>query len=392
MRYKFPRTEFLSEVEPYLNDSFYVKEKDGYIVVNYLNNSTETFPDVWDGKIFDHAATVRRECRGLIFDAKTKRVIARRLHKFWNLNERLETAEENIPDKHSMRVYEKLDGSMITPIYLESGIRWGTKAGITDVGMQAETFVGSRLSYIIFANWCKSLDLTPIFEWCSRKNTIVVDHPVDRLVLLDVRDMVTGKYVPRQNLIELSEKFNIELVKEVKSDFHTIRDKLKDNTTDEGIVLQYEDGHRVKVKTEWYVALHRAKEAITRERDVVMLILDAKLDDLKPLLNAEDLESINRYEKEFWNYVNITTDKIKAIHKLAQTMTRKEFALSNVGAYLHKAMVFKLLDKVRHFEYFEEVLNSIRKYPVQRSIFTKKLHEFLEWEFDWKGTPEDDNA
>jgi T4 RnlA family RNA ligase len=406
MRYPIPRIEFLSDVLPYIGENFYVQPKEGgYTVVNYLNNSQETFPDVWQCGVeslrngeclvstrFDYGASIRRECRGILFDTATGRVVARRLHKFFNLNERRETAEDNLSHKHSMRVYEKLDGSMITPIYLESGIRWGTKAGITDVGMQAEFFVAKNPKYQRFAEFARDIDLTPIFEWCSRKQKIVVDHPVDRLVLLDVRDMITGEYVKRQKLLELSKKFDIELVKELNYDAFNIKDHIAENTSDEGVVLQYDDGHRVKVKTDWYVALHRAKEAITRERDVIMLILDQKLDDLKPLLNSDDLEKINRYENEFWFKTNLITDAIKKLHSIALTMQRKEFALNVTCNPIHKAMVFKLLDKTGKFEYFDEVLNSIKKYPVQGSAFTQKLHTFLEWGFDWKEDTTNEDA
>lgn len=405
MRYPIPRIEFLSDVKPYLDENFYVQSKDGgYTVVNYLNNSHETFPDVRQFGVeslgngecevvsqYNKAATIRRECRGILFDTETGRVIARRFHKFFNLNERLETAENNLPDKDQLVAYEKLDGSMVTPIYLQSGIRWGTKAGITDVSMQAELFVAKNSNYQRLAELCQKIDLTPIFEWCSRKQKIVVDHPIDRLVLLDIRDMVTGEYVKRQKLIEISEEFDVELVKELNYNISNVKEKLSKNTSDEGVVLQYNDGHRVKVKTEWYVALHRAKEAITRERDVVMLIIDHKLDDLKPLLNVDDLGKINRYEKEFWKYVQNAARDLELMHSYSKTLTRKDFALNGKDSPFKKAMVFKLLDKTDKFEYFDEVVNSIRKYPVQGSAFTHKLHIFLEWNFDWKET-EDVNA
>jgi hypothetical protein len=38
-------------------------------------------------------------------------------------------------------------------------------------------------------------DMTPIFEWCSRNQRIVVDYPEDMLVLTAVRDNIEGVYI-----------------------------------------------------------------------------------------------------------------------------------------------------------------------------------------------------
>jgi len=48
--------------------------------------------------------------------------------------------------------------------------------------------------YQQFAKWCIENRLTPIFEWCSRKQRIVIDYPEDKLVLLAVRENMSGKY------------------------------------------------------------------------------------------------------------------------------------------------------------------------------------------------------
>jgi hypothetical protein len=71
-----------------------------------------------------------------------------------------------------------------------------SKMGITDVALQAEEFVGANPKYLDFASWCISNQLTPLFEWCSRKQKIVIDYPEDKLVLLAVRNNITGEYLP----------------------------------------------------------------------------------------------------------------------------------------------------------------------------------------------------
>jgi len=60
---------------------------------------------------------IRRECRGLIFDAKTGELLSRRFHKFFNINEKEESMLENMTDLSGGHIIlEKLDGSMIGTI------------------------------------------------------------------------------------------------------------------------------------------------------------------------------------------------------------------------------------------------------------------------------------
>ena len=140
--------------------------------------------------------------------------MARRLHKFFNINERKETQFHEIDFNQPHGILEKLDGSMITPVRMPDGtIRWGTKMGVTDVAMGAEEFVAKHTQYDQFARvLLDNMGITPIFEWCSRKQRIVVDYPVDRLVLIAARETVTGKYYSLRWLQQFGEMFDIEVV------------------------------------------------------------------------------------------------------------------------------------------------------------------------------------
>ena len=88
----------------------------------------------------------------------------------------------------------KLDGSMLHPMKVGSNIRWMSKMGITDVALQVEEFVSLNTKYQNFAEWCIKNTLTPIFEWCSQKQKIVIDYPEDSLTLLAVRHNISGEY------------------------------------------------------------------------------------------------------------------------------------------------------------------------------------------------------
>lgn len=195
MYYKFPKIEKLNDVLPAISgrEEFVVAERDHYVVVNYLVAMDDTFPEVAGDNSDIYA--IRRELRGIIFDKEGK-IICRRLHKFFNVNERAETQTDKIDISRPHVILEKLDGSTITPIPVDGNIRWGTKMGITEVALGAEEFVAKNPQYQELAKWCIENGKTPIFEWISRKQRIVIDYENDDLVLIAIRDNITGEYMP----------------------------------------------------------------------------------------------------------------------------------------------------------------------------------------------------
>ena len=196
MNYTFPTINHIDDVIPHIEDKpeFKVMDKGLYTVINYMVAFEDTFSLIRERSHYN--MWMRRECRGLIFDNATGKLISRPYHKFFNVGERKETQIDKLNLSASHIVLEKLDGSMIRPIPTPEGFRLGTKAGITDVAMNAEVFIGDKPHYAKFINYCIENNLTPIFEWVSRKNRIVVDYPTDNLILTAVRHNTTGKYLP----------------------------------------------------------------------------------------------------------------------------------------------------------------------------------------------------
>lgn len=66
----------------------------------------------------------------------------------------------------------------------------------------------------------------------------------------------------------------------------------------EGFVITFENGHRAKCKADEYVQLHRARDAMSFEKDVWAIILDEKIDDLLPILNQDDQARLAEFTSE----------------------------------------------------------------------------------------------
>jgi RNA ligase len=242
----------------------------------------------------------------MLFD-KAGNISARRLHKFFNVNEKEETLSTTIDFSQPHSILEKLDGSMVTPIQVDSHIRWGTKMGVTDVAMNAEVYVALNPQYSEFADFIMSWDSTPIFEWCSPKNRIVVEYPHDRLVLIAIRDNVSGEYRSYQNMCDLAALHGIEVVKAYPGSASSMQ-QLLDNTKElqgaEGYIIRFDNGHMVKVKGEWYVRIHKVKDSLSQEKNIIDLLVNDKIDDIKPHMLESDKKHLERFETSFWEGIN----------------------------------------------------------------------------------------
>lgn len=306
MNYEFPIITCLDDVLPHIEgrDEFRVMRKDGYIVVNYAVAFDTTFE--WD-ESDPLGSAIRRECRGLVFAEGTGEIVSRPFHKFFNVNERAETSIDKISLSVPHRVLTKLDGSMIRPIPFGDGAwRLGTKAGITDVAMNAEVWIAhpDRASYRQFVFDTLYDGFTPIFEWCSRSNRIVVDYPEERLVLLTVRSTETGAYLSYDSLRILADTYSLELVASIELGGHVplpqLVNVIREWEDAEGIVIRFDDGHMVKIKADDYVLKHRAKDSIRSERNVLELVLDDNVDDVVPLLTQYEAGRLREFQKAFW--------------------------------------------------------------------------------------------
>ena len=201
MKYEFPIIKRIEDILPAIKDKkeFIVAERESYTVINYTVAFSETF-DLDDDKVDNYgteipAAWIRRECRGIIFD-KNGDLISRPYAKFFNVNEKPETKINNLNVSLPHIVLDKLDGSFIRPFRTSDGVfRVGTKMGETEVAEYAKPFFDKQ-NYKEFADWCIDKNLTPIFEFMSRKQRIVVDYgDTDRLVLLAIRENYSGNYI-----------------------------------------------------------------------------------------------------------------------------------------------------------------------------------------------------
>jgi len=337
MRYKFPSIEHIDQVRAAIvgADEFAEIGRTDHIIFDYRFVTATSFPNIDpDGDASEATlAALRREARGLIFDRATGKVLGRRFHKFFNLGERDETRPDRIDFGQPHVMLEKLDGSMVSPILLGDRLAWTTMLGETDVAAAAARFVAHHPNAARLAHELLAAGANPIFEWCSPENRVVVEHAEPILTLLAIRELVSGAYWTFEAVRETAAKAGVPVVAAwdgLDPDPQTLARQLEALTGKEGIVLRFDDGHMLKLKTPWYVRIHGILERLSRETDTVEILLHGQMDDILPFLPAVDAAALRQFARDLDAGMANSAERLK--QKLADLQarypSRKEIALA----------------------------------------------------------------
>lgn len=310
--------EIVAEHNAELGMNCFIEADRGDLAIfNYLVHLPGSFPPVpTNDPARARVCAILRELRGLTFDKETGRIVARKFQKFFNVNEKPETQVGVLDFSRPHVILEKLDGSMITPYLRRDGvIEWHTKMGATDVAKQVVEFVARNRQYEDFAQAMIEIDATPIFEWCSRQQRIVIDYPVDRLVLTAIRDNATGAYSTRETMMSLAEINDIPIVRMIPGTAENIADMIdhvRQLKNAEGYIIRFDDGHMLKIKAEEYCLIHKTKETLQFEKDVWALALSDARDDVKALMDSIDREAFEEFEHALYQSINAKANGLVA--------------------------------------------------------------------------------
>eukprot|EP01114_Cavostelium_apophysatum_P007449 TRINITY_DN19552_c0_g1_i1.p1 TRINITY_DN19552_c0_g1~~TRINITY_DN19552_c0_g1_i1.p1 ORF type:complete len:420 (+),score=92.83 TRINITY_DN19552_c0_g1_i1:68-1327(+) len=328
---------------------FRFTEKEDLVVCNYDFCFGGTFPDPNEETDPQKAdlLKIRRECRGLIFNKNDGKVVARRLHKFFNIGESAETALDKIDFNQPHVLTEKIDGCLVSPVLMNGTIRLATKNGPTPLSALIEDYIRkeeqdspSRPRYFEFFREWTEKEHTAIFEWVSHEEPIVLNYPKDALILIAIRNNSTGDYLTYKDMEQNALKFAIPVVplwgkqEEIK-DMRDFLTKMKEEKDIEGTVLRFDDGRMYKVKTEWYFSQSKSHIALpNNEREMWLMVLDQKLDDVYPKLSAEVRQQVDSFSQRLFAEVDrvaaemeaeVTQRKAKHVEATGQQLTKREF-------------------------------------------------------------------
>lgn len=343
MHYKFPEIRTIADVLPAIEGrpEFIVAERDFGTVINYVVAMADTFkmegPD-------DVMGAIRRECRGLIF-APDGTLMSRPFHKFFNVNEKEETQINVLDMSQPHVIMEKMDGSMIRPIFMNGRLRLATKMGVTDIAVEAE----EQLSYNQ-TEWLEDMlknGITPILEYIAPTNKIVIEYAEPKLVLLATRDNIYGNYwwLPPSAPFEMVQQYG-----SLDGGLADYIARARQQQGREGDIIRFADGHMVKIKNDWYVQIHKTKDIVRVDRNIVELILNETIDDTRAMLDPSDMDRVNDVEDEFWQAFEHAVDRLEDLYVTAQSVygsDKKRIALEMVPTLDNKqdsGFIFRMVD------------------------------------------------
>jgi RNA ligase len=230
----------LEKLNQYYEDGLLYKQVHPTLPLTIWNYTEKVqYENLWD--------EVTLMCRGLVTD-DTGDIVATPFQKFFNIEEgKFEPTEK-------FEVYEKMDGSLGIVFWYRGQWVVATRGSFTsDQANKAREILKKYNTDIMFRH------LTFCFEIIYPENRIVLDYGDDeKLVLLGTFDK-NGK----ETDVEIWAQWGFDVVKKYDGikDFKELKAMVKDNQ--EGFVVKFTNGDRIKVKGVEYLRLHKIMTNVT---------------------------------------------------------------------------------------------------------------------------------
>lgn len=288
---------------------------------------------------------VNCQARGLIMK-EDGTIVARPIPKFFNLGELISTKMENLPWNESIEVFEKLDGSCGIGYLYNGQWRLATPGSFeSDQALFGTVLLNGKIDRCCYVDSLDYLpkNCTPVFEIIYPENRIVVDYKGQTfLALLAIFEHNGEEWHPKRvdQLCDMAgfyrpRRYNIDMKGEIP---------FTDN--EEGYVVRFESGLRIKVKSPAYVRVHRLLNYMSpkgvidlirgKEYGVTLLQL--------PKVIQQDFDDIRAYVTRLYDEIKVRA--YDAHNSIPKDLTRKAQAhliQKNVRRE-EWGLVFSLLD------------------------------------------------
>jgi RNA ligase len=390
--------DHMNKFEPYdklVEQGFLRKQESGDLVL-YNYNEKCTYEKHWNNYTM--------ECRGLILDKNTGDTVARPFPKFFNVGELASPQLPKIPVGESYDVYEKVDGSLGILYYHPNEQMWkiATRGSFESDQAKKATLMFRKVVkgiikddshtelYVVLLNkYPHYKDYTLCFEIIYPENRmndgarLVCDYGTkETLILLGGIHKVTGKDLDYGKLTFISAYLCLPLAKKYT---YTIEQLMEMKKTlpmqEEGWVVRFENGFRVKVKGDEYCKMARILNSINP------LSIWEVMKENKVMSNRLELPYVYKMNlpEELLPEVNYLESKIKELFLKAYDDLRHEFAFAYTKATneypdnIKKGLGLQL-SNLKHrsaiFPYYENKWQAVNNYVMM--YIRPKGNEFNE--------------
>jgi RNA ligase len=342
LAHTMPFDELIAGLRAALADGHVVVQNDGPLSL-WTYSRSAVYERVW--------TPFTQVARGLILNEAEKRIVATPLPKFYNYGER----DEPIPDL-PFEVFEKLDGSL--GIIFNDGLGWrvATKGSFnSDQAKWAQKRVDELVARMVLPP-----QITYLVEIIFNENRIVVPYDYEGLVLLASYDD-SGIEASYDALKFAADIFGWRLAK--RYDYQHISELIAIATdlpaTEEGFVLRFSNGHRLKIKGDQYRRIHAMVSRVTPLAIWEMMQV------------GDDLSSMRKeIPEEFWadfdTIVELLNERIGKIIESVAALSEKLAHLSDKELGL---MLSEIPDGVRSFIFPYRNYGSLTSGKTRQSLF-----------------------
>lgn len=265
------------------------------ILLGFKYTTNTVYSEDWDN--------VSLHARGIVFDYTTGEVLARPFDKFFNLGEMIDTETGELKPiagyvkqhlgfdnlsgdyKHQkFRVMDKLDGSL--GIAFWTGTDWYVKTAGSFESDQAK-WANEWFDMIVDPNVLDT-SKTYLFEIIYDEDKHPIEYDFEGLVLLGIVDTKTGIEEPLSEILRVAKELNIRHAEVLEfTDFDEVVKYAKElPKTKEGVVITFENGFKLKVKGDEFLALQKIFHFLTK--DVVYENFLWKSADANPEASVKD--------------------------------------------------------------------------------------------------------
>jgi T4 RnlA family RNA ligase len=283
------------------------KHKEDGFDISIFNYRLATFQN-FENPVPDRPDIKGYEMRGITFVWNSDGTLYKRyllLDKFFNLEQTPCSMYSVVKDYKIKNIYNKEDGSIASFVRLPNGKVLGrSKTSFqSDQAIEIQKIYEKDGQIKQFVDFCMDEDIVPIFEYVSPTNRIVVPYANTELILLRMRDNKTGEYL---NINDFAHKLDgISVAASLgEHTLDSIKEVVVKMVGKEGVIVQFENGKMIKIKSPWYSERHKLfTEDLNRENTLIGLIVDETIDDVlsqieEPTKKAEIERTIEIVNKE----------------------------------------------------------------------------------------------
>jgi putative RNA ligase len=319
----------MSKLKPYydLVEQGYLSKQESGDLVLFNYNDQCTYERFWNEYTLS--------ARGIIFNKITEEIVARPFPKFFNLSELENKSLPQPPMDEKYDVYEKVDGSLGILYQDTNGeMKIATRGSFTSPqALKATAMFNYKHPNFVKVNNINTFGTfvkynTLLFEIIYPENRVnagarlVTDYgSLETLILLGAINKETGKDADYKTLQELSQCLNLPLAKKYNL---TIPEMVELKKTlpmqEEGWVVRFENGFRVKIKGDEYLKFHKLINSIS-PLSIWEKMVDGNLnDEYKKTIPEEILPEVNELEQKLMLKLQNVDDEVFSDYSRFQQM------------------------------------------------------------------------